>query len=196
MKLVSPLSEIHKLGLYGDYDGKNQEDLIKISEVTNLSVFQVVQLNEDKNNSQNLNISGLKFPTNPLSVVSNNETRILWQGPKNWLILSKNRQKDLLKELNKLDSLNYAVTDISHSRTIIQLEGKKVLEVLKKGCPINIDQFKMNNSFNSIYNGITITVDILQEGVEKIRIYSLRSFGESLYHSLTDSSLEFGYKNI
>ena len=196
MKLISPLSEIHKSGLYGDYDGKNQEDLIKISEVTNLSVFQVVQLNEDKNNSQNLNISGLKFPTNPLSVVSNNETRILWQGPKNWLILSENSQKDLLKELNKLDSLNYAVTDISHSRTIIQLEGKKVVEVLKKGCPINIDQFKMNNSFNSIYNGITITVDILQEGVEKIRIYSLRSFGESLYHSLTDSSLEFGYKNI
>ena len=196
MKLASPLSEIHKLGLYGDYDGKNQEDLIKISEVTNLSVFQVVQLNEDKNNSQNLNISGLKFPTNPLSLVSNNETRILWQGPKNWLILSKHSQEDLLKELNKLDSLNYAVTDISHSRTIIQLEGKKVVEVLKKGCPINIDQFKMNNSFNSIYNGITITVDILQEGVEKIRIYSLRSFGESLYHSLTDSSLEFGYKNI
>ena len=196
MKLISPLSEIHKSGLYGDYDGKNQEDLIKISEVTNLSVLQVVQLNEDKNNSQNLNIDGLKFPTNPLSVVSNNETRILWQGPKNWLILSKNRQKDLLKELNKLDSLNYAITDISHSKTIIQLEGKKVVEVLKKGCPINIDQFKMNNSFNSIYNGITITVDILQEGVEKIRIYSLRSFGESLYHSLTDSSLEFGYKNI
>jgi heterotetrameric sarcosine oxidase gamma subunit len=196
MKLISPLSEIHKSGLYGDYDGKNQEDLIKISEVTNLSIFQVVQLNEGKNDSQNLNISGLKFPRNPLTVVSNNETRILWQGPKNWLILSKNRQKDLLKELNKLDSLNYAVTDISHSKTIIQLEGKKVLEVLKKGCPINIDQFKMNNSFNSIYNGITITVDILQEGVEKIRIYSLRSFGESLYHSLTDSSLEFGYKNI
>ena len=196
MKLISPLSEIHKSGLYGDYDGKNQEDLIKISEVTNLSIFQGVQLNEGKNDSQNLNISGLKFPTNPLTVVSNNETRILWQGPKNWLILSKNSQKDLLKELNKLDSLNYAVTDISHSRTIIQLEGKKVVEVLKKGCPINIDQFKMNNSFNSIYNGITITVDILQEGVEKIRIYSLRSFGESLYHSLTDSSLEFGYKNI
>ena len=196
MKLISPLSEIHKSGLYGDYHGKNQEDLIKISEVTNLSLFQVVQLNEDKNKSQNLNISGLKFSTNPLSVVSNNETRILWQGPKNWLILSKHSQEDLLKELNKLDSLNYAVTDISHSRTIIQLEGKKVVEVLKKGCPINIDQFKMNNSFNSIYNGITITVDILQEGVEKIRIYSLRSFGESLYHSLTDSSLEFGYKSI
>ena len=196
MKLISPLSEIHKPGLYGDCDGKNQEDLIKISEVTNLAVFQVVQFEEDKNNSQNLSIGGLKFPTEPLSVVSNNQTRILWQAPRNWLVLSTNTQNDLLKEFNKLDFLNFAVTDVSHSRTIIQLEGKKVVEVLKKGCPINIDQFKINNSFNSIYNGITITVDILQERVEKIRIYSLRSFGESLHYSLTDSSLEFGYKNI
>ena len=194
MKLISPLSEIHKSGLYGDYDGKNQEDLIKISEVTNLSIFQVVQLNEGKNDSQNLNISGLKFPTNPLTVVSNNETRILWQGPKNWLILSKNSQKDLLKELNKLDSLNYAVTYISHSRTIIQLEGKKVVEVLKKGCPINIDQFKMNNSFNSIYNGIAITLDFVNDQPSTVRVMSLRSFGESLYHSVTYASLEFGYK--
>ena len=196
MKLISPLSEIHKLGSYGDCDGKNQEDLIKISEVTNLSLFQVVQLEEDKNNSQNVSISSLKFPREPLSVVSNNQTRILWQAPRNWLVLSTNTQNDLLKEFNKLDLLNFAVTDVSHSRTIIQLEGKKVVEVLKKGCPINIDQFKINNSFNSIYNGITITVDILQERVEKIRIYSLRSFGESLHYSLTDSSLEFGYKNI
>ena len=196
MKLISPLSEIHKPGLYGDCDGKNQEDLIKISEVTNLAVFQVVQFEEDKNNSQNLSIGGLKFPTEPLSVVSNNQTRILWQAPRNWLVLSTNTQNDLLKEFNKLDFLNFAVTDVSHSRTVIQLEGKKVVEVLKKGCPINIDQFKINNSFNSIYNGITITVDILQERVEKIRIYSLRSFGESLHYSLTDSSLEFGYKNI
>ena len=196
MKLISPLSEIHKPGLYGDCDGKNQEDLIKISEVTNLAVFQVVQFEEDKNNSQNLSIGGLKFPTEPLSVVSNNQTRILWQAPRNWLVLSTNTQNDLLKEFNKLDLLNFALTDVSHSRTIIQLEGKKVVEVLKKGCPINIDQFKINNSFNSIYNGITITVDILQERVEKIRIYSLRSFGESLHYSLTDSSLEFGYKNI
>ena len=48
-----------------------------------------------------------------------------WQGPKNWLILSKHSQEDLLKELNN-DSLNYAVTDISHSRAIIQLEGKRL----------------------------------------------------------------------
>ena len=30
----------------------------------------------------------------------------------------------------------------------------------------------------------------------KIRLFALRSFGESLYHDITDASLEFGYKAI
>jgi hypothetical protein len=30
----------------------------------------------------------------------------------------------------------------------------------------------------------------------KIRLFALRSFGESLYHSVSDASLEFGYKAI
>ena len=47
---------------------------------------------------------------------------------------------------------------------------------------------------NSIFNGITIKIDMLEENPEKIRLLSLRSFGESLYHSVTDASLEFGCK--
>ena len=29
----------------------------------------------------------------------------------------------------------------------------------------------------------------------KVRLFALRSFGESLYHSITDAALEFGYEN-
>ena len=31
---------------------------------------------------------------------------------------------------------------------------------------------------------------------DKIRLFALRSFGESLYHSVTDACLEDGYKAI
>jgi sarcosine oxidase subunit gamma len=31
---------------------------------------------------------------------------------------------------------------------------------------------------------------------DKVRLFALRSFGESLYHSITDASLEFGYNSI
>ena len=45
-------------------------------------------------------------------------------------------------------------------------------------------------------NGVTVTIDMINDSPNKIKILNLRSFGESLYHSLTDSCLEFGYKNI
>jgi len=53
-----------------------------------------------------------------------------------------------------------------------------------------------NNSINSTYNGIAFTVDVLDNNLDKIRLFALRSFGESLYHSITDASLEFGFKSL
>ena len=75
--------------------------------------------------------------------------------------------------------------------TIAPVWGKN----FKKGSPFNFDVLKKNNSINSLYNNITFTVDLLNDKPFKVRLFALRSFGESLYHSITDSSLEFGYEN-
>ena len=45
-------------------------------------------------------------------------------------------------------------------------------------------------------NGIAFTVDMLDDNPDKVRLFVLRSFGESLYHSITDASLEFGFKSV
>ena len=82
------------------------------------------------------------------------------------------------------------------SRAIIEIEGNDTIEVLKKGCPFNFDTLDKNNSINSTYNGIALTVDRLSDDPNKVRIFTLRSFGESLYHSITDASLEFGFETI
>ena len=79
---------------------------------------------------------------------------------------------------------------------VIEIEGKDVKEVLKKGCPFNFNTLEKNNSINSTYNGIAFTVDMLDDNPDKVRLFALRSFGESMYHSITDASLEFGYKSI
>ena len=71
-----------------------------------------------------------------------------------------------------------------------------IKEVLKKGCPYNFNSLKKNNCLNSTFNGMSVTIDFLDDNPNKIRIFTLRSFGESLYHSIIDSSLEFGYKSI
>ena len=195
MTAISALENIHKRGLFGDHQGKNENELINVSEVKHLQIIQIVHYKKSTLQIASLNLDNLKFPEVAMLVNSNKDTRILWSGPSNWLLVST--KKDILSSVQKIcDDKNFAVTDLSHSRAIIELKGSNSKEVLKKGCPINLNEFKVNNCANSIFHGITITIDMISNDPETFRIFALRSFGESLYHSITDACLEDGYKGI
>ena len=195
MTLISALEHIHVKGQFGDHYGKNEDDLLKVAEKNNLLIIQIVQYKNSSVSLQNIDIDGLELKDESLNVESNNDTRVLWNGPKNWLLVSTKKKllKDIIEDFKETD---FAVTDLSYSRAIIELEGQEVKEVLKKGCPFNFNDLKKNNSINSTFNGITITIDMLDDKPEKVRLFSLRSFGESFYYSITDASLEFGFKKI
>ncbi len=195
MTLVSALANINTKGQFGDYEGKNENDLLKISEIKNLLIIQIVQYKNSSALYESIDVDGLKLKNEPQTVVFNDNTRIMWNGPKNWLLVST--KKDLIKNiLNEFKDTDFALTDLSHSRAIIQIEGKETIEVLKKGCPFNFNTLQKNNSINSTYNGIAMTVDKLNDNPNKVRLFALRSFGESFYHSITDASLEFGFKSF
>ena len=193
MTSISSLNKVHHLGQYGNFENKDENQLIKIKEIKNIFIYQVVKFKNSKKNNTEIMVDNLNFPE-VLKVNSNDQTRILWIGPENWLVISSN---NILNELNeKFSTTEFAVTDISHSRSIIELQGPDVLEVIKKGSPFDIESLTKNNCTNTVYNGITITIDNIEDSKNQIRIISLRSFGESLYHSVTDACLEYGYKAI
>jgi len=195
MNSISALKNIYKKGFFGDHENKDEQSLIKVSEIKNLLIVQIVQYKNSNILLKGIDINGINLTEHSLKVSSNNNTRVIWNGPKNWLLVST--KKDLLETINKKFNENdFAITDLSHSRAIIELEGKNSKEVLKKGCPFNFNELLKDNCVNSLFNGIAITIDMIEENPNKIRIFALRSFGESLYHSITDACLEFGYKSI
>ena len=195
MTAVSPLQSIHKKGLFGDHHKKNERDLLNISEVKDLMIVQIVQYKKSKVQLNSVLVDGLEFPLQSSKVSSNRETRILWNAPNTWLVIS--RKENIAEIIKKTCNIeNFAVTDISHSRAVIQIKGLQAKEILKKGCPLNFNEFEKNNCAGSVFHGINIVVDFLDNNPDTFNLLTLRSFGESFYYHITDAALEFGYVGV
>ena len=195
MTAITPLESIHKKGLFGDHHKKNEKDLLTILEVKDLTVVQVVQYKRSKVQLNSIQIDDLEFSLQSPKVSSNKETRILWNAPNTWLVISRKENiVEIIKE--KCNSDNFAVTDISHSRAIIQIKGPQAKDILKKGCPLNFNEFENNNCAGTVFHGINIVVDFVGKNPDTFNLLTLRSFGESFYHHITDAALEFGYVGV
>ena len=195
MTAITPLESIHKKGLFGDNHEKNENDLLKISEVKDLTIVQIVKYKRSKVQLRSIQIDGLEFSLQSLKVSSNKETRILWSAPSTWLVISRKENiVEIIKE--KCNSDNFAITDISHSRAIIQIKGLQAKDILKKGCPLNFNEFENNNCAGTVFHGINIVVDFVGKNPDTFNLLTLRSFGQSFYHHITDAALEFGYVGV
>jgi len=192
MTAISPLQFIHQKGLFGNYYKKDESDLLNILELKNLTIVQIVHYKKSKIKSNSIKINNLEFPIQSSKVVSNKDTRILWSGPNTWLVISEN--ESIIETIKQsCNDENFAITDLSHSRACMKIKGFKAKEVLKKGCPINFNEFEKNNCAGSVFHGINIVVDCIESSPQTFNLITLRSFGESFYHHITDAALEFGY---
>ena len=105
MSSVSPLANIHSKGQFGDHEGKNEKNLIKLTEKKNLLIVQIAQYKNSSIKIENLKIDNLYFKNEVLNISANKDTRIIWNSPNNWLLFSS--KHELLKEI--LDNFKQSV---------------------------------------------------------------------------------------
>jgi len=92
MSSISALQNTHIKGVFGDHEGKNDDELLKVSELSDFLIIQIVKYNSSLTAIENIKIDNLSLRDEALKINCNAGTRILWNGPNNWLLVSSKKE--------------------------------------------------------------------------------------------------------
>lgn len=139
-------------------------------------------------------LSFLKLQTapEPRQACLGHGVTLLWNGPGQWLaVASTAPAAEFIADLREaLEAEGATVTDLSHARTVIRVAGPKVRGVLLKGCPLDIEDFNVDDCAASLLGHLNVQIHCV--GERTFDVYVFRSFGLALWEWLTDAALEYG----
>ena len=71
MTVISALQNVHIEGSFGNFENKSENELLKIKELKNLLIVQIVQYKNSSIKIDDINFNNLKFVNQAQKVVSN-----------------------------------------------------------------------------------------------------------------------------
>lgn len=110
----------------------------------------------------------------------------LWIGPDEWLILDS-ETADISAALAKSKAV-MSVVDISHRNTAILLEGQNAVDVLRAGCPQNLndDVFPVGACSRTILGKAEVI--IWRTGVDSYHVECWRSFSDYAFKFMSHAA--------
>ena len=85
-------------------------------------------------------VLGLEPVVEPSTAARRRDVSMLWLGPDEWLVVAPDRRVERIERTlrDALEGQHAALTDVSHSRTVLALSGPDARAVLAKGCPLDL----------------------------------------------------------
>ena len=85
-------------------------------------------------------VLGLQLPLTPNTTTAGGDLLAIWLGPDEWLLLTEHHQSDsLVTNLQAALTGHFAsVVDTSAGQTVIRLSGPSALDVLARGCALDL----------------------------------------------------------
>ncbi|SLN43500.1 sarcosine oxidase subunit gamma [Oceanibacterium hippocampi] len=118
----------------------------------------------------------------------------LWLGPNEWLFTGAPDQAAALVEAldGALIGRHAAVNDLSGSRTTIELSGPRHLDLLAKGCALDLDLAAFPVGACAQTHIARALVILHRTAEDRVEIHVARSFAEYLWLWLLDAGAEYG----
>jgi len=191
---VSALASVIHPGLHGAVGA--DEDRVSLQEVTGLGVQQIAAWpgTVDAVSRKLGTLIGADVTDSPNRAAGSDEARVIWVGPGRWLVLSKGeaRAAEIAAEFTVEEA---AVTDLSHSRTVIRVSGARSRDVLNKGLPIDLHPraFSVDSAVQSAIHHMGVLVHLRDTPeADEFDLYVFGGFAQSLWEFVFDAAEEYG----
>jgi len=188
----SPLAGHHAPGEYGatSVDGPG----VVLSERFGISTAEAVAWRgaEAKMRAAIKKASGVTLETAPGSGACTKEGAAFNIAPGRWLVSGD--KPDLVATLGEAVGQHGSVTDLSHGRTVIRIDGEKSRRVLAKLFAVNLadDGLAKGDGLATAHHDIH--AQIQRVDLNAFDLYVFRSFAQSFWHLLCRSAEEVGYR--
>jgi sarcosine oxidase subunit gamma len=146
-------------------------------------------------------LAGVPLPLTPNRVASMGALRSLWLGPDEWLVTApQGFAPDLIGRLRRALAQRHAtVVELSASRAIIEIAGKRARTLLRKGCGIDLHprKFEPGQCAQTVFAKLPVIID--QLGPDRLavtpvyRLFVRRSAARWLAEWLIDAAEEFRF---
>ena len=135
---------------------------------------------------------GAALPLAPNTTAAAANYEMLWLGPDEWLLVG--RAPALSGERLTLE--HGFLTDVSHGRAGWQISGPRTLDLLAKGCSLDLHPraFAAGRCAQTSLAHVGVLLHLRDHG--RFDIYCARSYAQHLWHWLTEAAAEFGYEVI
>jgi len=180
--------------LHPGHGGETGAVGVKIAERRGLSIVQVSEIPGVAGNRTTIeSIVGAALPAPNKSAVGRRTA--LWVGPGRWFVVEAGRGV-LVDELEKAAGGSLAITDLSHSRTVLRISGAKVRDVIAQGCSVDLHPraAKAGDCFVTSVARHSAVLHVVDDATMDVTVY--RSFAQDLAEWLLEAAAPYGYEVV
>jgi sarcosine oxidase, subunit gamma len=135
-------------------------------------------------------LAGIPLPLMANRVAATGSVRTLWLGPDEWLVVAEGGAPDLVPRLERaVMGRRASVSDLSSSRTIIEISGSAARDLLASGCGLDLHPraFRPGQCAQTLLAHVPVILDQLDEA-PRYRLLMRRSFSRWLVDWMIDAA--------
>ena len=118
-----------------------------------------------------------------------------WAGPDQYFVVAEGRGEGALhRELKASLAGMASVSDQSHGRVVIRVEGPKARAVLAKGTPVDLHPGVFPVGKSALTQMAHVGVHLTRVGEDAYDLSVFRGFAESFWEWISEQAEEFGYQ--